>query len=69
MYIYIRLIPCSFFVQILDAYLWHYEQGNALITRNYIASLVQLIDQVRRIPIRRRRIIRIQLVLLTLDTY
>ncbi|EOD34616.1 hypothetical protein EMIHUDRAFT_467558 [Emiliania huxleyi CCMP1516] len=33
------------FVEILDAYLWHYEQGNDLVTLAYISSLMQLIDQ------------------------
>jgi len=33
------------FVEILEAYLWHYNQRNELVTTAYLTSLMQLIDQ------------------------
>uniref|UniRef100_A0A7S0JA92 Vacuolar protein sorting-associated protein 35 n=1 Tax=Calcidiscus leptoporus TaxID=127549 RepID=A0A7S0JA92_9EUKA len=33
------------FVEILEAYLWHFDQKNELVTTEYLTSLVQLIDQ------------------------
>ena len=35
----------SLFVEALDAYLWHFEQGNELVTVTYLNSLLQLIEQ------------------------
>lgn len=33
------------FVEILEAYLWHYEADNEMVTLAYVQSLFQLIDQ------------------------
>mmetsp|Transcript_19670 Transcript_19670/g.32780 ORF Transcript_19670/g.32780 Transcript_19670/m.32780 type:complete len:771 (+) Transcript_19670:13-2325(+) len=33
------------FVEILDAYLWHFGQGNELVTGEYVQGLMQLIDK------------------------
>lgn len=33
------------FIEALEAYLWHYEQGNELVTGTYVSSLMQLIEQ------------------------
>lgn len=33
------------FIEILETYLWHFDQGNELVTHSYIQSLLQLIDQ------------------------
>jgi len=33
------------FIEALEAYLWHYDQGNELVTATYVSSLMQLIEQ------------------------
>jgi len=35
----------ALFVEVLEGYLWHYDQANELVTATYITSLMQLIEQ------------------------